>query len=234
MNRQTFKKAGFSAAILLATVVGVQNAEAVVVTPSSGALLSGTTAALSPDLAGVVIRDELIPFQVLDTLGNVVIEGNVQDRVVQSNNSGELIFAPRLRDLSAPGGVAWITGFSMSGYNGYSTDIDYRLDGLGDVGPNSVSRDAGGDNLYFRYDPNLVVAPDESLFMSVDTDAFDYDLSGLFTIYAQNDFGANVFVTRIDGVSAPSAVPVPAAAWLFGSGLVGLIGIMRRRDSKLA
>lgn len=26
-----------------------------------------------------------------------------------------------------------------------------------------------------------------------------------------------------------SAVPVPAAAWLFGSGLVGLIGVARRR-----
>jgi hypothetical protein len=29
--------------------------------------------------------------------------------------------------------------------------------------------------------------------------------------------------------SAPSAVPVPAAVWLFGSGLVGLVGIARRK-----
>lgn len=29
--------------------------------------------------------------------------------------------------------------------------------------------------------------------------------------------------------SAPAAVPVPAAAWLFGSGLLGLVGIGRRR-----
>jgi hypothetical protein len=26
-----------------------------------------------------------------------------------------------------------------------------------------------------------------------------------------------------------SAVPVPAAAWLFGSGLLGLVGVARRR-----
>ena len=32
-----------------------------------------------------------------------------------------------------------------------------------------------------------------------------------------------------NGVVATSAVPVPAAAWLMGSGLLGLIGVARRR-----
>jgi len=31
---------------------------------------------------------------------------------------------------------------------------------------------------------------------------------------------------------APSAVPVPAAAWLFGSGLLGLVGVARRKHVK--
>ena len=31
---------------------------------------------------------------------------------------------------------------------------------------------------------------------------------------------------------APSAVPVPAAAWLFGSGIIGLAGVARRRRNK--
>lgn len=34
------------------------------------------------------------------------------------------------------------------------------------------------------------------------------------------------------GVAIPSAVPVPAAAWLFGSGLLGLIGISRQKSSQ--
>lgn len=33
---------------------------------------------------------------------------------------------------------------------------------------------------------------------------------------------------------APSAVPVPAAVWLFGSGLLGLIGVARRKTALLA
>ena len=28
-----------------------------------------------------------------------------------------------------------------------------------------------------------------------------------------------------------SAVPVPAAAWLFGSGLIGLVGLARRKQA---
>lgn len=35
--------------------------------------------------------------------------------------------------------------------------------------------------------------------------------------------------TYVDGSVTVSAVPVPAAVWLFGSGLLGLIGVARRR-----
>lgn len=35
--------------------------------------------------------------------------------------------------------------------------------------------------------------------------------------------------TDQNAVALPSAVPVPAAAWLFGSGLIGLVGAARRK-----
>jgi hypothetical protein len=35
----------------------------------------------------------------------------------------------------------------------------------------------------------------------------------------------------VDAQIAPSAVPVPAAIWLFGSALVGLIGFGKRRKT---
>jgi len=41
----------------------------------------------------------------------------------------------------------------------------------------------------------------------------------------------NACWTNDGGSSCTSAVPVPAAVWLFGSGLLGLVGVARRRKS---
>jgi hypothetical protein len=50
---------------------------------------------------------------------------------------------------------------------------------------------------------------------------------------SQSLFGGSEIVSSIYTLtpSTPSPVPIPAAAWLFGSGLVGLSGIARRRLS---
>jgi len=50
-----------------------------------------------------------------------------------------------------------------------------------------------------------------------------------FTSTASNFDASGVFYDNIN-VGAP-AVPVPAAVWLFGSGLLGLVGVARRKKS---
>ena len=45
-------------------------------------------------------------------------------------------------------------------------------------------------------------------------------------------YSPTVLNIRADGrssVAVPAAVPVPAAVWLFGSGLLGLVGVARRK-----
>ena len=48
-------------------------------------------------------------------------------------------------------------------------------------------------------------------------------------------FGANMFSTGFNVVDdltySVASVPIPAAFWLFGSGLIGMLGFMRRRKS---
>ncbi len=51
--------------------------------------------------------------------------------------------------------------------------------------------------------------------------------NGLANLVAGTTYMLNISMSQ--EVSATSAIPVPAAAWLFGSGLIGLLGVARRR-----
>ncbi len=158
---------------------------------------------MNKDLGGVVQRDVLIPFQIKDNLGTIILEGNVQDRVVRSTNTNKLIFAPRLRDLSSPDGTSWIIALRLEGFSVYTTDIDFRTDGMGDIGANKVSRHSSGNTLDFKYDPNLIEPPKEAEFLSVITNAPEFCTNGTISIYAQNDFGASVFSTTLENTASP-------------------------------
>ena len=45
--------------------------------------------------------------------------------------------------------------------------------------------------------------------------------------------GGSVIPTEVDIDLTVSSVPVPAAVWLFGSGIVGLIGLARRKNNQV-
>ncbi len=85
-------------------------------------------------------------------------------------------------------------------------------------------------------------ARDSDFTLSIDNGAavsysliniFEMDLTGTtFEFYNPNSGGGSTvsnnqqfYINTLD----VTAVPVPAAAWLFGSGLIGLVGIARRR-----
>ncbi|MGA7800446.1 MAG: VPLPA-CTERM sorting domain-containing protein [Gammaproteobacteria bacterium] len=56
----------------------------------------------------------------------------------------------------------------------------------------------------------------------------DFDFSNAMMVWTPNPLNASQeFLTPL--TSPPSAVPLPAAVWLFGSGLVGLVAVGRRR-----
>jgi hypothetical protein len=64
------------------------------------------------------------------------------------------------------------------------------------------------------------------------------DVGGGFTVEFNPVCGAGgcnpastVWIDNLEVLADVNAVPVPAAVWLFGSGLVGLIGIARRKKS---
>jgi hypothetical protein len=79
-----------------------------------------------------------------------------------------------------------------------------------------------------------------------DAGAFTYDGSNWTLDYAAvvpsgdpSGFGGNAYTVHLEGTYtgeieiAPPAVPVPAAVWLFGSGLLGLVGVARRKKASV-
>lgn len=89
------------------------------------------------------------------------------------------------------------------------------------------------DNLDLYADGTLVLGPD---YDPVVTGAGVWDVTGAGDITFTSNFAIALTnnnleeLTRIQSITIQT-IPLPTAVWLFGSGLLGLVGIARRRRS---
>ncbi len=171
-------------------VDGIRNQEGVtfavvsqadILPPGKTVKLYGAASFLNPDFAGGVDRDRLLAFEIRDALNEVVLAGNVQDRVVASNNTGLLTFAPLIRDVDDFGSGAKITALEKTGFAGAEVHVEYRTDGLGTIGPARAVRSSDGTTIVLEYDPPLAL-PESSLFPWIVTDAASWEETGQITI----------------------------------------------------
>jgi len=92
----------------------------------------------------------------------------------------------------------------------------------------------GSDSFVFTYDVFGVGVFEGNLFDLLTPDQ-KTAIGGAPNLYFTPTGGVGddndylVWAAATDGGEFPSEVPVPAAVWLFGSGLLGLVGIARRR-----
>ena len=100
-----------------------------------------------------------------------------------------------------------------------------------------VSINPGGDTLLELTADDTVVLYESQLRLWFDGDVFAD--TGTLPIFTRTDGSSTFPSAELEGENvryveggAISAVPLPAAAWLFGSGLLGLIGVANRRQSK--
>ena len=214
-------------------------AGAVVLVPGEQTQLTGTSVAERPELAGTVLADELRPFSIGLTGGDV-ITGQIQDRVVRSD-AGTLDFYLRVQnDASSdrplgvgPGGgcapagseacYALVFAFANDG-PGFTYDVDFRTDGLGADASAGVLAAQG----FFIFDLPALAPGESSSFYFVHTDATAFEPginNGLLVNGAGEGLAAGAEFSHFQPVRA---VPLPAAWLLFGAGLAGLMPWLRR------
>ena len=128
-----------------------------------------------------------------------------------------------------------------------SPDIDAPWNFFGNTGMHSTTApttDNGDGTINLAWEvtwngiPSIPMAPTSATTIVCDgsgtcSDSSNYTIDGAFHVGGAG-FTSVAYTVHLEGHvgSAVSAIPVPAAAWLFGSGLVGLAGIARRRKSK--
>ncbi|CAN5920451.1 hypothetical protein BH11PSE8_BH11PSE8_36730 [soil metagenome] len=217
-------------AILWETLVSPR---AVFVVLGNGFSLPATTLAAQPFLQGHVLEDELISFSLAVSPGSMdMITGTVQQRVVREDASGTLDFYWRVTEVN--GGT--LGSFRVGGFAATTFDADYRIDGLGDVGPTSLRHFAAGTggatddysaNFNFSDAADPLSSGKSSKFMFLHTDATHYaktgfmDLAGTGTVTASATFAA----------FSPAPVPEPQTYALMLAGLGAVAMTARRRKT---
>ncbi|MDP0489481.1 MAG: hypothetical protein Q7Q71_00350 [Verrucomicrobiota bacterium JB023] len=171
--------------------------------------LGESSLATNPELAGLIVADQLIPFEIKNGLGEVMLTGRYQSRVIRSDLTGQLIFVGQIRDTSNPDSqFGWVTNLAMEGFGFVDTDCLSRVDASGDKIASRVTRNAAGDRLNFTISTGFLEPPEETYPFLVITQAREFTSDGQVTIYASNDFGGPGYSITLSGVYAPQKPPL--------------------------
>ena len=149
------------------------------------------------------------------------------------NDVSQIVGAVTLSDFETQRAVVWngTTITELPGLGGTGTvSLGLDINNLGEI--IGLSQPAAGSPARATVWANGIVT-DLNLFLPADLGAAGWVLNSAESINDKGIIVGLAFNTVTESYGAyqltPSPVPVPAAVWLFGSGLAGLVGLARRR-----
>lgn len=227
----------FTFPLIIATCsIGVSH-NAVANTVNFQALFSGTG---EMEYGGGFLCDSATDYTPTSATGSIQVGGETTG--CDSFNRGVVEF-----DISTLVDSSTIGSATLSLTTEFVYINDTIVDGTVEIGVNGFAGNGFKDKPDFNVDNQINVFTAASL-TTYTIDVTDY----LRSLVDNNDSYAgfmldcpptspfcsnndNVFISGVGSSNSPllsvEAVPVPAAVWLFGSGLIGLVGVARRKKS---
>ena len=148
--------------------------------------LKGTTLDQRPDLAGTVVEDTIRTWSWIHSPERYTVNGTIQDRVIRRKSSGTLDFYTRI--ILDPQSSSSIFTLRKEGFKlplPYE-DANYRIDGLGDIAPVSVTHDVTTGLYEFSWHGTNVMRKESSKFVYIGTSAKTHDKAGTTSLFAYN------------------------------------------------
>ncbi|QPK63968.1 hypothetical protein IVG45_03025 [Methylomonas sp. LL1] len=138
--------------------------------------------------------------------------------------------------LSAAGVNQSGTAFGFTIFKGMSTNANYGHHGAWNSNNNATgltSASLPGGGTTFTLADIVAYSVGGASPSNLDTISFDAEAGQVYTVvlggYRNGEWGDTIDGYKLN-VSSVAAVPVPGALWLFGSALVGLVGVQRRKQ----